>query len=313
MNKAIDFVGLEGFEEAYPRELSGGMKQRVGIARALATEPKLLCLDEPFSSLDSMTAETLRGEVLDIWQKKSTNLQSILLITHDIAEAVAFSNRIIIIGPSPNSIKAEIDNHLIYPRDENSWQFSHLVRQIHGVITETILSDKPASSYAEQQALWIIPPVPTTDVIGVTELLIDNNEMLDIFELPDLMDKDLSASLLIVKAAELMGFVNTPHHRVILTKLGQLVANGDVNERKDLICRQLHSLKLVKLLVEQLENQPDTSLPYEEVLEWLHSISPALNPQSSLDTLIAWGRYGEIFRYNSDSGIISLDENTPVI
>lgn len=305
--QAVDAVGLEGFEEAYPRELSGGMRQRVGIARAMAMAPKLLCMDEPFSSLDVLTADTLRGEVLEIWQKKSTSLKSILLITHDIAEAVMMANRIIVLGAVPNSVKADIPNPLLYPRDESSWQFNQLVRRIHGVLTESILGDDN-SSMETSQALWMLPPIAIADAIGMTELLESQKGSMDIFELSKTIEKDFGEALSTVKAAELMGFVDTPFQKVILTKLGHAIAHGDVNQRKETIKQQLQSLKLVQMLVELLQNQEEASLPYPEVVEWLQSKSPAINAKTALDTLIDWGRYGGLFRYNSDSETLYLDE-----
>ncbi len=312
VSQAIDLVGLEGFEEAYPRELSGGMRQRVGIARALAMNPKLLCMDEPFSSLDVLTADTLRGEVLEIWQKKTTNLKGILLITHDIVEAVSMANRIVVIGKPPHNVKADIQNPLIFPRDENSWQFSQLVRKIHSVLTESILGDDEYQG-EDQTALWVLPPVPIADVIGMTELLVDHKGQLDVFEIPRLIEKDFADALTTVKAAELIGFVDTPYQKVILTRLGQRIAHGDVNDRKDTIKNQLQSLRIVKNLVEKLQNQEDLALPYQQVVEWLQEKSPAVNAKTAVDTLIDWGRYGGLFRYSSDDEVLYLDEVSPTI
>ncbi len=312
VSQAIDLVGLEGFEEAYPRELSGGMRQRVGIARALAMNPKLLCMDEPFSSLDVLTADTLRGEVLEIWQKKTTNLKGILLITHDIVEAVSMANRIVVIGKPPHNVKADIQNPLIFPRDENSWQFSQLVRKIHSVLTESILG-YDTNQNEEQSALWVLPPVPIADVIGMTELLVDHKGQLDVFEIPRLIEKDFADALTTVKAAELIGFVDTPYQKVILTRLGQRIAHGDVNDRKETIKNQLQSLRMVKILVERLQNQEDLALPYHQVVEWLQEKNPAVNAKTAVDTLIDWGRYGGLFRYSSDDEVLYLDEVSPTI
>lgn len=311
VSQAVDLVGLEGFEEAYPRELSGGMRQRVGIARALAMAPKILCMDEPFSSLDVLTADTLRGEVLDIWQKKNTNLKGILLITHDINEAVSMANRILVLGGTPALVKADIQNPLMFPRDENSWQFNQLVRRIHSVLTESILGDDEAQDGTS--ALWVLPPVPIADVIGMTELLEDHKGQIDVFELPRLIEKDFSEALTTVKAAELIGFVDTPYQKVILTRLGHRIAHGDVNDRKEAIKSQLQSLRLVKLLVELLQNQEELAMNYAAVIEWMQAKQPAINAQTALDTLIDWGRYGGLFRYNSDEEKLYLDEVNPVI
>lgn len=308
VSQAVDLVGLEGFEEAYPRELSGGMRQRVGIARALAMNPKLLCMDEPFSSLDVLTADTLRGEVLEIWQKKTTALKGILLITHDIVEAVSMANRIVVIGKPPGNVKADIQNPLIFPRDENSWQFNQLVRRIHAVLTESILGDDDT---AEQSALWVLPPVPIADVIGMTELLVDHKGQIDVFELPRLIEKDFADALTTVKAAELIGFVDTPYQKVILTRLGNRIAHGDVNDRKETIKSQLQSLRIVKLLVELLQGQEDLALPYGKVMDWLQEKQPAINAKVAADTLIDWGRYGGLFRYSSDEEMLYLDEVNP--
>jgi NitT/TauT family transport system ATP-binding protein len=313
VSQAIDLVGLEGFEEAYPRELSGGMRQRVGIARAMAMNPKILCMDEPFSALDVLTADTLRGEVLDIWQKKNTNLKSIVLITHDIVEAVGMANRIVVVGKPPQNMKADIQNPLIFPRDENSWQFTQLVRKVHSVLTESILGDDVSSSAAEAAALWVLPPVPIADVIGLTELLSDHKGQLDVFELPRLIEKDFSEALTTVKAAELIGFLDTPYQKVILTRLGQQIAHGDVNARKEAIKVQLQTLRLVKLLVERLQNQEEMALPYSQVVEWLQEKQPAINAKTAIDTLIDWGRYGGLFRYSSDEEMLYLDEVSPTI
>ncbi|HEY8279842.1 MAG TPA: ATP-binding cassette domain-containing protein [Bdellovibrionota bacterium] len=313
VSQAIDLVGLEGFEEAYPRELSGGMRQRVGIARAMAMNPRILCMDEPFSALDVLTADTLRGEVLDIWQKKSTHLKSILLITHDIVEAVSMANRIVVVGKPPHNVKADIQNPLIIPRDENSWQFTQLVRKVHSVLTESILGDDVTSAAEEQASLWVLPPVPIADVIGLTELLSDHKGQLDVFELPRLIEKDFSEALTTVKAAELIGFLDTPYQKVILTRLGQQIAQGDVNARKETIKTQLQTLKIVKLLVERLQNQEELALPYSQVVEWLQEKQPAINAKTAIDTLIDWGRYGGLFRYSSDEEMLYLDEVSPTI
>ena len=146
VKKAIDLVGLEGFEEAYPRELSGGMKQRVGIARALVMERPVLFLDEPFSALDILTADTLRAEMVKIFLDKKTATRSMMLVTHNIQEAVFMARRILIMGTNPGHIKRQILNDMPYPRDESDPRFRRIVSEIHGLIMEALLPDVPASA-----------------------------------------------------------------------------------------------------------------------------------------------------------------------
>lgn len=138
--KYIDMVGLEGFEEAYPRELSGGMKQRVGIARALIMEPELLLMDEPFSALDALTAENLRSEIVDIWESRKLSLKSILLVTHNIEEAVYLSDRIIILSTHPGKIIADEVIDLPRPRDRESKEFYKIYDKIYSMILGSSLS-----------------------------------------------------------------------------------------------------------------------------------------------------------------------------
>src|ERR1700722_17652192 len=157
VKKAIDLVGLEGFEEAYPRELSGGMKQRVGVARALVMERPVLFLDEPFSALDVLTADTLRFEMVNLWQAKNTAVKSVLLVTHNIQEAVYMAKRILVMGTNPGRIRQEVVNDLPYPRDEQAPAFRRMVSRIHELIAETFIPDQPqtlTSSSTQQPKIF---------------------------------------------------------------------------------------------------------------------------------------------------------------
>jgi NitT/TauT family transport system ATP-binding protein len=132
----IDKVGLDGFEEAYPRELSGGMKQRVGFARALAVEPKVLMMDEPFSALDALTAITLREELLDIWQSPDMPVKNIVLVTHIIEEAIELADRIIVLGSRPGRVAADLRVELPRPRDRRTEPFNTLTDKVFSLIEE---------------------------------------------------------------------------------------------------------------------------------------------------------------------------------
>ncbi len=192
----IDLVGLEGFEEAYPRELSGGMKQRVGIARALVMERPILFLDEPFSALDVLTADTLRTEIIHIFQSGKTPTRSLLIVTHNIQEAVVMAKRILVMGVNPGHVRDEIVNDLPYPREEDSVPFSRMVSRIHALIAESIMPDAPrtetvARAPVRESALQILPNVQISEMIGLLESIHDEDGMADIFDLSQSIGKGL--------------------------------------------------------------------------------------------------------------------------
>lgn len=314
VKRAIDLVGLEGFEEAYPRELSGGMKQRVGIARALVMERPILCLDEPFSALDVLTAEVLRKEVLNLWISKKTSIQSIILVTHNILEAVSLGGRILVMGANPGHIRIAIKNDLPYPRDEKSGKFKELVDNIHDVITESVIPDAPewvppalAASVAES-----FPPVPMNEVIGLIEMVCDQGGRLDAFALAHTLMKDSVQILLMAKAAELLDFVDTPKNAIVATDLGRRFARGDVNTRKKMLHSQLEQLQMVKLLKGKLESSEDFSIQREEAIQLIQDWLPNEPASVVLDTLIQWCRYGELFGFNADKQTIYLDRGEEV-
>src|SRR6516225_6556788 len=185
---AIDLVGLEGFEEAYPRELSGGMKQRVGVARALVMERPILFLDEPFSALDVLTADTLRTEIINIFHDGKTATRSLLIVTHNIQEAVVMAKRILVMGVNPGHVRDEVVNDLPYPRDDTSPAFQRMVSRIHALITETMMPDVPKTEAivrapVRESALQILPNVQISEVIGLVESIHDQGGVADIFDL----------------------------------------------------------------------------------------------------------------------------------
>ncbi len=309
VKRAIDLVGLEGFEEAYPKELSGGMKQRVGFARALVMERPILFLDEPFSALDVLTAETLRKEVLNLWTSKKTSIQSIILITHNISEAVSMGGRILVLGSNPGQIRYSIKNDLPYPRDEKSIAFKNLVENIHDVLTEAIIPDAPDWVPPALMANTIesIPHVNLTELIGFLELLNEEGGRADIFALSQKLMKDSLNVLMMTKAAELLDFVDTPKNQIILSDLGRSFIRADINQRKKMIHERMMQLKVTQMFYQKLINQEGLSIPKEEAIQSIHEWLPNENPEDVLDTLIQWGRFGELFGYNDDSENVYID------
>jgi NitT/TauT family transport system ATP-binding protein len=312
VRRAIDLVGLEGFEEAYPRELSGGMKQRVGIARALVMERPVLFLDEPFSALDVLTADTLRAEILNILQTGKTATRSLLIVTHNIREAVIIAKRILVMGVNPGHIRDEIVNELPYPRDEHSGPFNRMVEGIHTLIAETMMPDIPKAepfvpAAIKETSLQMLPNVGVTEVIGLLESIHDEGAMSDIFDLSISIGKDFGQTLYLVKAAELLDLVDTPKQRVVLTDSGIRFVEGDINIRKSMLHDLFGKLGIVQQVSELLKQSETLRLPVEvieqKVTEWL----PNENPKNVVSVLISWGRFSEVFGYNDDAKELYLD------
>jgi len=313
VKNAIDIVGLEGFEEAYPRELSGGMKQRVGVARALAMERPVLFLDEPFSALDVLTADTLRDEIMKIFLSKKTKTRSMVVVTHNIQEAVIMADRILVMGSNPGRIRAEFQNRLPYPRIPDTAPFSELVSRIHGLITETYIPDAAPAvvNVAEKRMrlpmVEILPDVPVLDIIGTIEVIADEGGAVDVFVLSSNIGKDFGHTLYLVKAAELLNLVETPKQQVILTKQGQVFAKADVNERKKMLHEAFGKLLIVQKTSELLRQSETVRIPVDTLKEKISEWLPNENPETVASVLISWGRFAEYFGYNDNTKSIYLD------
>jgi len=312
VGRAIDRVGLEGFEEAYPKELSGGMKQRVGIARALVAQPELLCMDEPFSGLDVLTAENLRVEVVNLWRDAKTDPNSVLMVTHNINEAVFLATRIVVLGANPGQIRKVLDNPLPYPRDYHDAAFIATADRIHDILTMALIPDEPVMPVPVTAATRAtrIEPLPSAgvgEIAGLLERVDAAGGRADVFDLSVEIGKEFGRLLSVVKAAELMDFVDTPKHTVVLTPLGKQFLDAKVNERKRLINQQLRTLQLFQKVIELLKTQEDLSVDEDLVLEELAVWLPTEKPQTMFKSIVRWGRYAELLGYNADERKLYLD------
>jgi NitT/TauT family transport system ATP-binding protein len=311
-DKAIHLVGLTGYEEAYPRELSGGMKQRVGIARALVIEPEILCMDEPFSQVDALTAETLREEVLDIWSRVEKNPKTVFMVSHDIKEVVYMADRIVIMGTNPGSIRSVLQNTISRPRNPRSQEFLNFVDRIHRIITNAIIPDveipvTPLKIPPEVMLLEPLPDVSVNEIIGLLEVLNAHQGEEDIFHLAIEIHKEFGHLINIAKAAELLCFVDTPKQKILLTELGKRFVDSDIATRKQIWKEQLYKLNIYKRIMDMLKRNPKGRLERDYVEGELVLHLPQEDPVKMFTVLTGWARFGELFTYSEDTGYITLE------
>jgi NitT/TauT family transport system ATP-binding protein len=303
--RVIRVVGLAGFEEAYPRELSGGMKQRVGIARALAVEPEVLCMDEPFSQVDALTAETLRSEVVRFWSDKDTNPKTIFMVSHDVKEVVFMATRIVVLAARPGRIRRIFENKLPYPRDYRSPAFLRLVDEIHAVITETEIPDAPPAP-AQSKAWERLPEVTISEVIGLLEVLDNRGGRENVFELADDLGREFGTVLAVVKAAELIDLVDTPRQEVVLTDIGRTVLSKNIAERKVILREHVLQLHMVADVYEQIR-RAGGKLDEDIFLTTAAMRLPYEDPERLLRTLVGWARTADLFDYDPERHLLFVD------
>ncbi len=307
---AIRMVGLGGFEEAYPRELSGGMKQRVGMARALAVDPELLFMDEPFSHVDALTAESLRAEVVDIWSTKHRRLSSILMVSHDIKEVAYMADRIVILAANPGRVRTVVENRLPRPRDYRSPALLSLVDQLHEVITHSEMPDVAAAPVGRgPAALEPLPEASTSEIIGLLEYLDARGGKEELFRIASDTHHEFGRMISVVKAAEMLDFVDTPRRQVVLESDGLRFVRATPEQRKPMWREHLLRLRLFRDLHDVLKRQPGHAIDMMFVLETVVMNMPQENYEKVFETLIRWARYGDLFAYDESTQTVSLQES----
>jgi len=331
-DRALELIGLSGYENAYPKQLSGGMRQRVGFARALVAQPEVLCMDEPFSALDVLTAESLRTEVVELWRGSGrAGLKSIFLVTHNIVEAVFIATRIVIISSHPGRVRNVIPNPLPYPRDVNSKQFASMVDQVHAAITALVLPDEPVERATDRAPgvgldgaaevpadvpgrfgvaarVEPIPNVPVETIVGLLEIIEDAQETINVFDLSAVIGKEFGETIATVKAAEMLDLVDTPKDDVLMTEAGWYFLAAPAPARKTLFRQAIMKLRLFRMLTARLAESPDGRIDAGSVLEELGTLLPYDQPARLLETLIAWGRYAELIDFDQNANVVYLHE-----
>jgi NitT/TauT family transport system ATP-binding protein len=307
--KILNTVGLDGFQAAYPKELSGGMRQRVGFARALVVEPEVLFMDEPFSALDVLTAENLRSELLELWQKKTIPTQSIFIVTHNIEEAVLLADRIIVLGRNPGHVRTDFKvTNLAHPRERKSQPFTQLVDYIYKVLTRPDVTPadmpslQPGRKVRDQRQMHyeMLPHARPGGIAGLLELIIDLGGRTDIYRLADELAFEIDDLLPIVEAASLLGFLRVEEGDVAITPPGHEYAESEILKQKEVFRKAaLEHVLLLRQITRALNNKTDHTVPEDFFLDMLDEQFSEEETQRQLETAINWGRYAELFDFDA--------------
>jgi NitT/TauT family transport system ATP-binding protein len=298
--RAIDLIGLDGFESAYPKELSGGMRQRVGFARALVVEPEVLLMDEPFSALDVLTAENLRGELMELWTSAEFPITAIVLVTHNIEEAVLLADRVVILGSKPGRVRLELPIALPRPRDRNSAPFHALVDRIYAVMTGRAETESPATPSPATPGSQPLPHATVDALSGLAEIL-DGSGPTSIADTADELGFEVDDLLPLVDALEMLRFAELDDGRVRLTDAGSTFAGADIQASKRIFARAvLEHAPLVRAIANGVERAPDGTLREGFFRDLLRKSFSQSETDRQLEVATDWGRYAEQYTFDAD-------------
>lgn len=326
--KAIDLIGLDGFEEAFPKELSGGMKQRVGFARALVVQPEVLFMDEPFSALDVLTAENLRTELQDLWLAKTMPTKAVVMVTHNIDEAVSLADRILVFGANPGHIRVELKGLSPADRSEKSASRARLVELIYRIMTnpdddavtivEQSMQGRPRSTGARgtvrtttsrARRYQVLPDVSIDDLTGLVQYIGGIGGHAAMQDLARDLQMRADDLLAIIEATDLLGLGALQERQVVLTPIGMRFADAELDEEKAIFRAQaLDHIALLHHIVRDLETAPTHTLDAERVIDELEHSFSGEEARRQFETAVDWGRYAELFTYDDSSGELTLDE-----
>lgn len=310
--EAIDLIGLDGFEQAYPRELSGGMRQRVGIARALVVHPDVLLMDEPFSALDVLTAEALRAEILELWSSGRLPTSVIVLVTHNIEEAVLMCDRVLVFASRPGRVAAEVAVDLPQPRERTDPRFGRLVERLYSELAGLTVPITPAQAGAAPPDVFRHLPHASPGVMaGLLEALADRpySGHADLPVFAHSLRMEVDDLFPVAEALQLLGFVRLEGGDIILTTAGRRFETAEGDDRKALFAEALVGrVPLVGHILDLLQASPDHHAPYRKLLDELEEHLAPHAAEDTLRTAITWSRYAELVEYDDAAQLLGLEE-----
>ncbi|MCX7276933.1 MAG: nitrate/sulfonate/bicarbonate ABC transporter ATP-binding protein [Burkholderiales bacterium] len=309
----LEMIGLAGFGGALPRELSGGMKQRVGIARALVTNPDILLMDEAFSALDVLTGETLRNDMLELWDGDKIPTKGILIVSHNIEEAVMMADRVIILSSDPGRIRVEVKIDLPRPRDADGVEVRALIDEVYGLMTMRPAQEVAPGMPTTLHLGYRLPETDITRIEGVLDLLADtpfdgHADLPQLAEESELADEELFPTY---EALGMLGLAHVDKGDIMLTALGRNYVEADQAQKQEIFGQQLLThVPLAAHIRRSLEDEPSGNLAEKRFLDLLEEFMEADKAKRVLEVAIEWGRYGEVYSYDYHTGRLTLPEQS---